>query len=108
MANSLLQFLENSFRRTGSVANKFATETIVPLCHQHLMEHFSGTFAEATFLETMFPLWSYSSFVARGASSRVAVVMVTSERAHSELIASPLNPNVSNSSKFSKVEIFEV
>jgi hypothetical protein len=35
LANSLLQFLENSFRRTGSVANKFATETIVPLCHQY-------------------------------------------------------------------------
>jgi hypothetical protein len=30
LANSRLQFLENSFRRTGNVENKFATETLVP------------------------------------------------------------------------------
>jgi hypothetical protein len=73
-----------------------------------LFHTWGETFADATFFETMLPLWSYSSFVARGASSRVAVVIVTSDRAHSELIASPLNPNVSNSSRFSKVEILEV
>ena len=68
----------------------------------------AGTFAEATFVERMTPLWSYSSFVARGASALVAVVMVTSARAQRELIASPLNPKVSSSSKFSNDDSFEV
>ena len=34
LANSLLQFFANSFRRTGSVENKLATETVVPRYHQ--------------------------------------------------------------------------
>ena len=57
LANSRLQFLENSFRRTGNVENKFATETQVPRYDQYssLILLWGPTFADATFLEMMTP-----------------------------------------------------
>lgn len=50
--NSLLMFLRNSLWRTGKVENRFSKDTVVP------------TSLAQGFLESSFPLWSYSSLVA--------------------------------------------
>lgn len=50
--NSLLMFLRNSLWRTGKVEKRFSNDTVVP------------TALAQGFLESSFPLWSYSSLVA--------------------------------------------
>ena len=50
--NSLLMFLRNSLWRTGKVEKMFSNNTVVP------------TSLAQGFLESSFPLWSYSSLVA--------------------------------------------
>ena len=85
----------NSLYRTGKGEKSFETATVVPIA----LATFSWEMSE--------PAWLYVRR-APTASSLVRVVILTSERAHRELKASPRNPNEDSVCKSEKSEIFDV
>jgi hypothetical protein len=85
----------NSLYLTGKGEKSFDTATVVP------------TALATLFWESTAPEWSYISR-APTASSLVRVVTLTSARAHSELNASPRNPNEDSVCRSEKSDIFDV
>ena len=113
--NSRLEFLSNSFLRTGSGEKRELIVTVVPFCDKKdsVTEYVNSvhcpTGLATVLLFLTCPLEPISRDTPIGTVSLVAVATVNcSHSAHKEDNASPRNPKVRTTLRSSKVSSFEV